>query len=167
MESNRTKARKKHVSLGSVQDKDKFQAPRTITSIFHPMTNTNSSAKGVLKEKSDKILVVRQGPINDNLALRDRSGNLEMNKNNKKTVVGDIVSGLKPYSGGLDFELAFFRMVHITFPKMDMIGCLYHFKKTEERKPATKRGVYDLITVLPKDEPKERSLLFVQKKRWT
>ena len=83
--------------------------------------------------------------------------------------------GLEPYSGGLDFELAFFRLVHKTFPKMEMIGCLFHFKKTarekmtnlelpdEEIKIAMKRGVYDLITVLPKDELKERGVPFVRK----
>ena len=83
MEDNCTKAREKRVSLGSMQGKDTFRVPRKITSIFQPMTNTSSSAKGVLTEKSVNILVERAGPINDNLALRDRRGDLDMNENNE------------------------------------------------------------------------------------
>ena len=39
------------------------------------------------------------------------------------------VPKFQPYAGGLDFELAFFRTAKKTFPKMELVGCLFHFKK--------------------------------------
>lgn len=39
------------------------------------------------------------------------------------------VPGFNPYSGGLDFELAFFKTACAAFPDMELIGCLFHCKK--------------------------------------
>ena len=84
------------------------------------------------------------------------------------------VPGFEPYSGGLDFELAFFRTAKKAFPKMEMIGCLFHFKKSIREKMeklgidkkeigiAMKWGALDLITVLPPNELLEKGVDFVK-----
>ena len=86
------------------------------------------------------------------------------------------VPGFEPYSGRLDFELAFFRTARQTFPKMELIGCLFHFKKACREKMeklgidqleieiAMKWGVFDLLTIFPTDELTERGIPFVREK---
>ena len=84
------------------------------------------------------------------------------------------VPGFDPYSGGLDFELAFFDTACETFPNMKLIGWLFHFKKAAREKMAKlgiekkeieiamKWGRFDLLTVLPTYELKERGIPFVR-----
>jgi len=69
-----------------------------------------------------------------------------------------------PYCVGVDFEWNFFRAVAEHFPQALIIGCLFHFKQAlrkklvelkvpkEEIDFAMRRGVLDLITVIPLDE---------------
>ena len=64
---------------------------------------------------------------------------------------------------GVDFKLAFFSNVAIHFPDAILIGCLFHFKQAIRRKLtilkfpdeeisfAMKKGVIDLITIIPKE----------------
>ena len=66
-----------------------------------------------------------------------------------------------PYCVGVDFEYNFFRSVAEHFPETKLIGCLFHFKQAIRRKLielnvpkqelefAMRRGVIDLITVIP------------------
>jgi hypothetical protein len=75
---------------------------------------------------------------------------------------------------GVDFERAFFTNAGLFFPESDLVGCLFHFKQAGRRKMgklgidtiemtiAMARGVYDLLTILPKDELEERGIPFVQ-----
>eukprot|EP00956_Cyclotella_meneghiniana_P007262 scaffold9913_cov36-Cyclotella_meneghiniana.AAC.1 len=65
---------------------------------------------------------------------------------------------------GVDFEIAFFHQVAIHLPGVDLIGCLFHWKQAIRRKIiklgvpddevhfAMRRGVIDLLTIVPKDE---------------
>ncbi len=77
------------------------------------------------------------------------------------------VNECAPFCVGVDFERAFFRSVQLHFPDTKLIGCLFHFKQAGRRKMkelgidkdqigyAMKVGVYDLLTVIPKDELKK------------
>ena len=50
------------------------------------------------------------------------------------------VPDFDPYSGRLDFELAFFDTAFEAFPNMKLIGCLFHPKKAAREK-MTKLGI--------------------------
>ena len=75
---------------------------------------------------------------------------------------------------GVDFGIAFFTNAGLFFPESHLVGCLFHFKQAARRKMgklgidtieimiAMKRGVYDLLTILPKGELEERGVPFVQ-----
>ena len=72
-----------------------------------------------------------------------------------------VVQDLDPSYIGVDYERAFFTNVAIHFSQAKLIGCLFHFKQAgrckmkkllfpdEEVKYAMKRGVYDLLTIIP------------------
>lgn len=74
------------------------------------------------------------------------------------------VQDCRPYCVGVDFEINFFRSVGTHFPDGKLIGCLFHFKQAGRKKMvelgihkdavkyAMRSGVYDLLTVLPKDD---------------
>ena len=77
------------------------------------------------------------------------------------------VNECAPFCVGVDFERAFFRCVSLHFPDARLIGCLFHFKQAGRKKMkelgidkdqiefAMRVGVYDLLTVIPKDEMKK------------
>ena len=74
------------------------------------------------------------------------------------------VECIDPSYIGVDFELAFFRMIDIHFPDAKLLGCKFHFKQAARRmmvklgisenevKFAMKSGVYDLVMVLEADQ---------------
>lgn len=73
------------------------------------------------------------------------------------------VQELDPSYIGVDFERAFFSNVSIHFPEAKLVGCLFHFKQAARRKMkelrfpdeevsfAMRKGVFDLLTVIPKE----------------
>ena len=75
--------------------------------------------------------------------------------------ITSAVQDLDPSYIGVDFEHAFFSNVAIHFPEAKRIGCLFHFKQAARRKMkqlrfpddevkfAMRKGVYDLVTVIP------------------
>lgn len=74
------------------------------------------------------------------------------------------VEDLNPAFCGVDFEIAFFHQVAIHLTGVDLIGCLFHWKQAirrkiiklkipdDEVKFAMRRGVIDLLTIVPKDD---------------
>ena len=74
------------------------------------------------------------------------------------------VNDCNPFCVGVDYERASFLMVGLHFPETRLIGCLFHFKQAGRKKMvnfgilenqikfAMRRGVYDLLTVLPKED---------------
>ena len=84
------------------------------------------------------------------------------------------VPRFNPYSGGLDFESVFFKTACAASPDMELIGCIFYFKEAAQEKMGKlgineqeieitmQRGVFDLLTILPTNELKERGVPFVQ-----
>ena len=74
----------------------------------------------------------------------------------------------------MDFERAFFSAAGLLFPEAHLVGCLFHSKQAARRKMidlsipdhevqiAMRFGVYDLLTVLPKDELDKKGIPFIQ-----
>lgn len=74
------------------------------------------------------------------------------------------VECIEPSYIGVDFKLAFFRMIGIHFPDAKLLGCKFHFKQAARRmmvklgipenevKFAMKPGMYDLVMVLEADQ---------------
>ena len=83
------------------------------------------------------------------------------------------VDSINPAFVGVDFEWAFFSQVTNHFSEAEIIGCLFHFKQAlcrkmikigipeDEVKFAMRKGVMDLITVIPKDELNPLGVNFV------
>ena len=75
---------------------------------------------------------------------------------------------------GVDFERDFFTAAGLFFPEVHSVGCLFHFKQAARRKMidlgipeceiqiAMQFGVYDLLTVLPKDDLDKKGIPFIQ-----
>ena len=73
------------------------------------------------------------------------------------------VDEIAPAYIGVDFKRAFFTQVTNHFSEADLIGCLFHFKQAARRKMkelrfpdeevsfAMRKGVFDLLTVIPKE----------------
>lgn len=84
-----------------------------------------------------------------------------------------IVDSIDPAFVGVDFERAFFTQVLNHFAEAEIIGCLFHFKQALHRKMiklgipdeevrfTMRKGVMDLITVIPKDELNPKGVNFI------
>ena len=82
--------------------------------------------------------------------------------------------GFNPVTFGVDFERGFFTTVQEFFPECFLIGCLFHFKQAARKKMkdlgipdeeifiAMASGVYDLLTILPKEELLKKGIPFVR-----
>ena len=93
-----------------------------------------------------------------------------------------------PYSVGVDYEIAFFKMVNVRFPDAFLVGCYFHFMQAllkklkelhvpkEQIAIAIRPDMLGLLPYLPKDElfakeshlcvPKLPIKLVVALKRW-
>lgn len=87
--------------------------------------------------------------------------------------LSNVVDNLMPEFIGVDFEIAFFSQIKNHFEESDLIGCLFHFKQAMRRKMvklgipeaelkfAMRKGIVDLITVIPLDDL-DKGIVFIR-----
>lgn len=79
-----------------------------------------------------------------------------------------------PYSVGVDYEVAFFKMVNVQFPDAFLVGCFFHFMQAllkklkelhvpkEQIAIAIRPDMLGLLPYLPKDELFAKGIPFVR-----
>ena len=90
------------------------------------------------------------------------------------TYIKGEVPTCDPFCVGVDFERAFFSTVGAFFKNYALVWCLFHLKRAARRKMmklgiatveimiVMRHGIYDLLTIFPKDELETRGIPFVQ-----